>query len=34
MNSQPDDAALGVAEVAGGAIDQYVSGYFGLNITL
>jgi hypothetical protein len=34
MNSQPEDARLGVAEVAGGAIDLYVSGYFGLNITL
>lgn len=34
MNSQPEDAAQGVAEVAGGAIDLYVSGYFGLNITL
>jgi hypothetical protein len=34
MNSVPDDAIAGVAEVAGGAVDLYVSGYFGLNITL
>lgn len=34
MNSQPEDAVGGVSEVAGGAVDLYVSGYFGLNITL
>ncbi len=34
MNSSPDDARQGTAEVAAGAIDLYVSGYFGLNITL
>ena len=34
MNSQPEDAFEGRSEVAGGAIDLYVSGYFGLNITL
>lgn len=34
MNSQPEDAREGVAEVAGGAVDLYMSGYFGLNITL
>lgn len=34
MNSQPQDAVDGRSEVAGGAIDLYVSGYFGLNITL
>ncbi len=34
MNSRPEDARDGVSEVAGGAIDLYLSGYFGLNITL
>ena len=34
MNSEPADAREGVAEVAGGAVDQYLTGYFGLNITL
>ena len=34
MNSQPEDAVEGRAEVAGGAVDQYLTGYFGLNITL
>jgi hypothetical protein len=34
MNSEPADAVEGVAEVAGGAVDQYLTGYFGLNITL
>lgn len=34
MNSRPEDATGGVAEVAGGAVDLYLSGYFGLNITL
>ena len=34
MNSLPADAEEGVSEVAGGAVDLYVSGYFGLNITL
>jgi hypothetical protein len=34
MNSQPTDALEGVSEVAGGAVDLYLGGYFGLNITL
>jgi hypothetical protein len=34
MNSQPEDAANGTSEVAGGAVDLYLGGYFGLNITL
>jgi hypothetical protein len=34
MNSRPEDAANGTSEVAGGAVDLYVGGYFGLNITL
>jgi hypothetical protein len=34
MNSQPSDALEGVSEVAGGAVDLYLGGYFGLNITL
>ncbi|HWO12963.1 MAG TPA: hypothetical protein VNN80_25865 [Polyangiaceae bacterium] len=34
MNSQPRDAMLGVAEVAGGAVDLYLSAYFGVSLTL
>ena len=34
MNSQPEDAEVGVAEVAGGAVDLYLAGYFGLSISL
>jgi hypothetical protein len=34
MNSEPDDATGGVAEVAGGAVDLYLSGYFGVALTL
>ena len=34
MNSTPEDARVGTAEVAGGAVDLYLGGYFGLNITL
>lgn len=34
MNSVPQDALDGRAEVAGGAVDQYFGGYFGLNLTL
>lgn len=34
MNSQPEDARLGTSEVAGGAVDLYLGGYFGLNIKL
>ena len=34
MNSVPQDAIDGTSEVAGGAIDSYVGGYFGLNLTL
>ncbi len=34
MNSQPEDALSGASAVAGGAVDLYLAGYFGLNITL
>jgi hypothetical protein len=34
MNSRPQDAVGGISEVAGGAVDLYLGGYFGLNITL
>jgi hypothetical protein len=34
MNSRPEDALDGTAEVAGGAVDLYLGGYFGLNIAL
>jgi hypothetical protein len=34
MNSRPDDARRGEAEVAGGAVDLYTTGYFGLAFTL
>jgi hypothetical protein len=34
MNSRPEDATGGQAEVAGGAVDQYLSGYFGVAFTL
>jgi hypothetical protein len=34
MNSVPEDAMGGVSEVAGGAVDLYLSGYFGLVVTL
>jgi hypothetical protein len=34
MNSRPDDARRGEAEVAGGAVDLYTTGYFGLALTL
>lgn len=34
MNSEPDDASAGVAEVAGGAVDLYLSGYAGLSVSL
>jgi hypothetical protein len=34
MNSRPDDAIGGRAEVAGGAVDQYLSGYFGVMFAL
>jgi hypothetical protein len=34
MNSRPEDALDGTSEVAGGAVDLYLGGYFGLNITL
>lgn len=34
MNSQPEDAEGGEAEVAGGAVDLYLGGYFGLSINL
>ena len=34
MNSEPEDAVNGTSEVAGGAVDLYLSGYFGLSLTL
>jgi hypothetical protein len=34
MNSRPADALDGTSEVAGGAVDLYLGGYFGLSITL
>lgn len=34
MNSRPEDAREGVSEVAGGAVDMYMSWYFGLTFTL
>lgn len=34
MNSIPQDAIDGRSEVAGGAIDLYLGGYFGLNLKL
>lgn len=34
MNSRPEDAEGGQAEVAGGAVDLYTSGYLGLAFTL
>jgi len=34
MNSRPEDARTGTSEVAAGAVDLYVSWYFGLTLTL
>lgn len=34
MNSVPQDAVSGIAEVAGGAVDRYESAYFGVTIKL
>lgn len=34
MNSEPSDAINGTSEVAGGAVDLYLSGYFGVSFTL
>ncbi len=34
MNSEPQDAMLGTSEVAGGAVDLYLSGYFGMSFKL
>lgn len=34
MNSEPEDAINGVAEVAGGAVDLYLAGYFGMTFRL
>jgi hypothetical protein len=34
MNSEPQDAVDGTSEVAGGAVDLYLSGYFGVSLTL
>jgi hypothetical protein len=33
MNSEPEDARNGVAEVAGGAVDLYLSGYAGVALS-
>lgn len=34
MNSEPEDAIVGTAEVAGGAVDLYLGGYFGMTFRL
>jgi hypothetical protein len=34
MNSEPQDAMKGVSEVAGGAVDLYMSGYFGMSFRM
>ena len=34
MNSKPQDAIDGVSEVAAGAVDLYLSAYFGVSFTL
>jgi hypothetical protein len=34
MNSEPQDAVTGTSEVAGGAVDLYLSAYFGVAFTL
>jgi hypothetical protein len=34
MNSEPQDAIEGTSRVAGGAVDLYLSAYFGLSFTL
>lgn len=34
MNSEPRDALEGTSEVAGGAVDLYLSAYFGVSFTL
>jgi len=34
MNSRPEDAINGESEVAGGAVDRYLSGYVGMKLTL
>lgn len=34
MNSEPDDALQGINEVAGGAVDLYLSGYLGVQVAL
>ena len=34
MNSEPQDALDGTSEVAGGAVDLYLSAYFGVSFTL
>lgn len=34
MNSEPEDAINGVAEVAGGAVDLYLAGYLGMTFRL
>jgi hypothetical protein len=34
MNSEPQDAINGVSEVAAGAVDLYLSAYFGVSFTL
>jgi hypothetical protein len=32
MNSEPEDAQNGTAEVAAGAVDLYLAGYLGLSL--
>lgn len=34
MNSEPRDAMFGISEVAGGAVDLYMAGYFGMSFRL
>jgi hypothetical protein len=34
MNSEPQDAMKGVSEVAGGAVDLYTAGYFGMTFRM
>jgi hypothetical protein len=34
MNSEPQDAMKGLSEVAGGAVDLYMSGYFGMTFRM
>ena len=34
MNSEPEDASSGIAEVAGGAVDAYLGAYLGVLVFL